>query len=415
MTRGFEPSSFEIVGDGRCAMPMFWLGSDRKRGRESLGCTATWPSWRPRCRIADLLAALDTEAAGLIKIGRHRVSIPAVQPKIQVQHHPSFEQHDRERLRQPTFDYAFSVAKRVDPFSTSRYLVGRGGPSFLDLDSAYRAFFEGNYDMHAQSSMPSEVVKTRVVDERGMIGPIHVTATQLAVEVNGDELRGADLELFSPTTRHTIRLGGPQTLSFALPEGLPASNVWLWLKSRGTWLDYRSLAAPWATDEVLNQAGVQIDRPVEPQAIVEALVYAGEGPRVEFKGELPNQKTKSSNAFKTIVAFANGDGGTIVFGIDRDESTITGLHVDDLQVARGSLGQMIRSRVIPTPGFEITHHVVDSKDLLLLDVDSGMSPPYGLIVDPGSRDRPEYYVRRGASTYFAQPSDLAEAVRRRDR
>ena len=385
----------------------------------------TWPgrSWlygdlaflAAKVRIADLLAALDTQAARPFKIGRHRVLIPAVQSRIQIQHHPSFEQHDRERLRQPTFDYALSVASGVDSSLTPRYLVGRGAPSFLELDSAYRAFFEGDYDVHGQSSVPSEMIKTRVVDERGWIGPIHITATQLTVEVIGNDLRGADLELFSPTRRHTITLGGPRTLSFALPEGLPASNVWLWLKREGAWLDYRSLSAPWITDDLLNQSGVKIDLPVEPQAIVEALVYAGEGPRVEFKGELPPQKTKSSNPFKTIAAFANGDGGTIVFGIDRDESTINGLHVDDIKVARDSLGQMIRSRVIPTPGFKITHHVVDGKDLLLLDVESGVSPPYGLVVDSGSRDRPEYYVRRGASTYFAQPSDLAEAVRRRDR
>lgn len=368
-----------------------------------------------KVRIADLLAALDTEVAGSIKIGRHRVLIPAVQSQIQVQHHPSFEQYDRDRLRQPTFDYALSVAKRADSSFTRRYLVGRGAPSFLDLDSAYRAFFEGDYDLQGPSSMPSEVIKTRVVDDRGWIGPIHVTATHLTVEVLGNDLRGAELELFSPTRRHSITLSAPQNLLFALPEGLPASNVWLWLKREKTWLDYRSLAAPWTTDDLLNQSGVQIDRPVEPQAIVEALVYAGEGPRVEFKRELPHQKTKSPNPFKTIAAFANGEGGTIVFGIDRDESTINGLHVDDMHGARDSLGQMIRSRVFPTPGFEITHHVVDGKDLLLVDVESGISPPYGLIVDPGSRDRPEYYVRRGASTYFAQPSDLAEAVRRRNR
>ena len=65
----------------------------------------TWPgkSWlygdlaflAAKVQIADLLAALDTKVAGSIKIGRHRVLIPAVQSQIQVQHHPSFEQHDR--------------------------------------------------------------------------------------------------------------------------------------------------------------------------------------------------------------------------------------------------------------------------------------------------------------------------------
>jgi hypothetical protein len=38
------------------------------------------------------------------------------------------------------------------------------------------------------------------------------------------------------------------------------------------------------------------------------------------------------------------------------------------------------------------------------------SHPYGLICDPGSRDKPDFFVRRAASTYHVQPSDLREAV-----
>ena len=30
--------------------------------------------------------------------------------------------------------------------------------------------------------------------------------------------------------------------------------------------------------------------------------------------------------FKTVAAFSTGDGGTMVFGIDPDELTVTGLH-----------------------------------------------------------------------------------------
>lgn len=382
----------------------------------------TWPSksWlygdlafvAAEIRIADLLAATGTEVVGSVKIGRHRVHIPALQSQVQVQHHPSFEQHDRDRLRQPTTDYSLAVANRNDSPFAQRYLVGPSCPSFLDLDSAYRAFFEGNYDSPANGSVPSEVMKIRVVDERGWIGPVHITATNMTVEVEGTDLGRAELEFFSPTIRHTARLSTSGTVSFPLRGGLPASNVWLWLKRDKSWLDYRSLAAPWISDELLDQANVQIDRPVEPQAIVEALIYAGEGPSVEFKRELPDQQTKSRNPFKTVAAFANGDGGVLVFGMDRDEATVNGLKLDDIQAGRDSLGQMIRTRVIPTPRFEITHHMIDGKDLLLLEVEGGTSPPYGLIVDSGSRDKPEYYVRRGASTYFAQPSDLAEAVRR---
>jgi hypothetical protein len=59
----------------------------------------------------------------------------------------------------------------------------------------------------------------------------------------------------------------------------------------------------------------------------------------------------------------------------------------------------------------VTPYTIDGKLILALDIEQGQSPPYGLISSPDTRDRPEFYVRRGASTYPAQPSDLREATR----
>lgn len=43
-------------------------------------------------------------------------------------------------------------------------------------------------------------------------------------------------------------------------------------------------------------------------------------------------------------------------------------------------------------------------------MEQGQNPPYGLISSPDARDKPEFYVRRGASTYPAQPNDLREST-----
>ena len=40
-------------------------------------------------------------------------------------------------------------------------------------------------------------------------------------------------------------------------------------------------------------------------------------------------------------------------------------------------------------------------------------PPYGIAADKGSRDKPEFYVRRGSSTYPAQLGELHVAARTR--
>jgi predicted HTH transcriptional regulator len=159
----------------------------------------------------------------------------------------------------------------------------------------------------------------------------------------------------------------------------------------------------------LEAAKVVIEAPQEPQAVIEALIYGGEGPH-EFKSCLPWQgQADSKRPFKTIAAFANGDGGTLVYGVDRDELTIIGL--DDAQPAsRDRLSQMICAQVIPKPQFSPAYHAVDGKTVLVVRVEPGNSPPYGLISDPGSRDKPEFYVRRGANTYHAYPPELRAAV-----
>ncbi|MEV6410476.1 ATP-binding protein [Kribbella sp. NPDC051718] len=239
----------------------------------------------------------------------------------------------------------------------------------------------------------------------------------MTVDVRGSELAGTSLELFSPSAsaRGTIELAAAETVSFPLPHGLPLSDTWLWLKADGEWLDYRSLSSQWSTPEQLDQAGVRIEpTSLDQQAALEALIAAGEGPGVEFKRVVPRSTSNTPNPYKTVAAFANGEGGVIIFGVDDDEVTVVGLGDVDPQTERDRLGNLIRTRLIPTPQFEITSFQIEGKDLLALRVQPGVSPPYAIAVSSDAREKPQYYVRRGASTYFAQPSDLAETMRRAD-
>jgi predicted HTH transcriptional regulator len=61
----------------------------------------------------------------------------------------------------------------------------------------------------------------------------------------------------------------------------------------------------------------------------------------------------------------------------------------------------------------IEHHQVNGKSILVLEVRPGSTPPYGIVVDKGSRNKPEYYARRGASTFHAQPAEFRDAARSR--
>ena len=54
-------------------------------------------------------------------------------------------------------------------------------------------------------------------------------------------------------------------------------------------------------------------------------ILAGESKNVEFKVQRPDKSTKY---MKTVVAFANGKGGQIVFGIDDKTREVVGIPED---------------------------------------------------------------------------------------
>jgi predicted HTH transcriptional regulator len=150
---------------------------------------------------------------------------------------------------------------------------------------------------------------------------------------------------------------------------------------------------------------------VDPGSELQALLSAGEGQRAEFKRQLPGGSDDSKRTvFKTVAAFANGDGGTIVFGVEKDEATVCGLGSADPRTDRDRLIQLARSTVVPAPDLDVRHHDLDGKMLLVLTVPRGANPPYGITL-PGKKDKPvEFYVRRGATTFPASPDEIRAAV-----
>lgn len=365
------------------------------------------------CRIsaAGLAGLCSTEPGRLVKLDRFKVLIPASTGPANWTHRPSYARHERNPLPIPTTDYR--VSPMISPNQPVRQLphemlVAENAPSFPEPNSAWRAFFEGDFSLAGAGQPPNELALLRFAEDKAWIGDVHVTATQLTANIQGSRVRGTCLELFGESNRRAQLLTKRGTVTFPLSNGLPKS-AWLWLKRGATWMDYRSIDAEsgWSGD--LERAGVSIERPVEPQANIEALIASGEGPQLEFKGKLP-EGSRERKMLKTVAAFATGDGGTMIFGVNRDEVTIIGVGEGDPGKLRDDLVNLVRAAVIPTPHVAVSHYEVDGKIILVLDVEPGQSPPYGLITGPGSRDKPDYYARRGANTYPAQPSDLREAI-----
>ena len=61
--------------------------------------------------------------------------------------------------------------------------------------------------------------------------------------------------------------------------------------------------------------------------MAEDTLFSGESKNVEYKVTVPE---KSEKYMKTVVAFANGRGGRIVFGIDDKTVDIVGMDVESI-------------------------------------------------------------------------------------
>ncbi|KJY26499.1 ATP-binding protein [Streptomyces sp. NRRL S-495] len=363
-----------------------------------------------RVTASDLSVLCSDESCSSVAVGPLTVWAPGPADTVSQERRPGYSRHDQPQLSFPVTEYRISPTDQAGWQLPHMMLVGEGdAPSFPEPNSAWRAFFEGDFALAGSRTPTSDLAVVRIAERGAWIGSVHISATELSVTVEGDDVQGIYLELFGVEERGVRRIDAPGPVVIPLAQGLPA-HAWLWLKRGTAWLDYRSIdpASAWSGD--LRLAGVEIDLPVDPQATLEALIASGEGPHLEFKEMLPSRQSRRT--LKTVAAFANGAGGTMVFGIHRDEVTITGITETISTKQRDELGNLVRATVQPTPDFEIKEYRLDGKLIFVMEVQPGQSPPYALIT-PETRDKqPEYFVRRGSNTYAAQPDELRATVLR---
>lgn len=184
--------------------------------------------------------------------------------------------------------------------------------------------------------------------------------------------------------------------------GLPA-GAWVLVRRGSEWLDRRFLTWPWARGE---EQGVEIDVPARTK--IEAFIANRENSSTELKRQVPDNDDSRARVMKTVCAFANGDGGSILFGID-DEYQVVGVPAAKANALIDQVSQLIDSWVEPTPtfGFEV------------LEVENTNSVVLELVVSAGSRlygsSKPNeprrIYVRQYARSVPARLSEIEEITR----
>ena len=102
-------------------------------------------------------------------------------------------------------------------------------------------------------------------------------------------------------------------------------------------------------------------------------ILAGESKNVEFKENLPE---KSIKYMKSVVAFANGTGGKIIFGIADKTREVVGFDKDDIFKKMDAIANAVSDSCEPAIIPDITLQTVDGKTVVVVEISEGRQRPY---------------------------------------
>lgn len=114
-------------------------------------------------------------------------------------------------------------------------------------------------------------------------------------------------------------------------------------------------------------------------------IAGGETSALQFKLTWTNNDSIAAE----MAAFANGKGGTIVFGVEDKNGTIEGLSYDDIQDLSRRVANIANENILPTLYVYTETVDLDGKQLLLAHIPRGMSKPYKTL-------KGEIWVKQGS-------------------
>ncbi len=103
------------------------------------------------------------------------------------------------------------------------------------------------------------------------------------------------------------------------------------------------------------------------------MLFSGESVNVEYKVAVPKDSAKY---MKTVVAYANGRGGKIIFGVDDKTLEVVGMDTDSIFQTIDAITNAISDSCEPTILPDITLQTVEDKTVLVVEIFPGKMRPY---------------------------------------
>ncbi|MBA7545013.1 hypothetical protein ES705_37375 [subsurface metagenome] len=123
------------------------------------------------------------------------------------------------------------------------------------------------------------------------------------------------------------------------------------------------------------------------------IIRAGENSRVEFKQDIKNQ----NSLLQEIVAFANTEGGIIIFGIEDNTFRIIGLTKKQTDDIDKKIANITNDLIRPFLQIITDTTLIDNKLILIITIPKGSNKPYNT--------KGAIYIRQGTTKRLLSDKD----------
>jgi hypothetical protein len=336
---------------------------------------------------------------GNAQVAGLKFKIPELQAWATSQRHPS-----RANWAGASFDWPIlrCEARLSAPLPSQPdhgFLIAAGLPTFANTGEAIAHYLYPGQAIRGQN-MPDAFLVAHIADTRCWFSHLHFTPTHVAVRLGGVHFEGARIELIGIPERQEKTVGRSGRIKLRLPAGIEPEQILI--VSRGSaWLDYRLLGR---TLRFENRSDTTFEPP-DRSTQVALLAVQGEQQTIEYKRQLPATESERIKLARTVVAFANTQGGYLIYGVEREGASgwqIVGVDPAAANAA-DDLIRTIRNRVTPDPEVEIVDTPVEGRRLIAVFVAPRTRRFFALNTTP-----PEFYVRRQANNFPATLTEIRE-------
>jgi len=167
---------------------------------------------------------------------------------------------------------------------------------------------------------------------------------------------------------------------------------------------------------------------VETQIPLDELIAEGESDELEFKSSLRwNYQTENADKkleaviLKSISAFGNWEGGTLIIGVD-DEGKILGLDhdfrslnggKDEFELHLRNLLNKAFGKVFTTTGINVSFQTINDAEICIINVSKWNKPLYLETNDTNGQKLEKFYVRSGNTSQELGLSEISEYTKSR--